>query len=213
MNIKKGLDDYFELVEQRPEEFKDIPYLHIELNRKKIEEYVEKTGTQIGVVFQNNYNIMTVDLICGEDGFCYPYQRILQAAQGKAVVCVPVYREKFILLRQYRHALRDVQYAFPRGYGEDGLTVRENAAKELEEEIGAVIDTAELLGEVVADSGLSGNRVQTLLCHVKQVETKKGYEGIDEIVMLTKDELECWIKNGRINDGFTLSAYALYCMK
>lgn len=211
--MEKGLNAYFKLVEQRPEEFKDIPYLHIELNRKKIEEYIEKTGTQIGVVFQNNYNIMIVDLICREDGLCYPHQRILQSAQKEAVVCIPVYREKFILLRQYRHALRDVQYAFPRGFGEDGLTVIENAEKELQEEIGAVLDTAEQIGEVVADSGLSGNRVQTLLCYVKQLQVKKGYEGIDEIVMLTKNELEYWIKSGRINDGFTLAAYAMYCAK
>lgn len=213
MNVQKGLDDYFELLSQRPDEFKDVPYLHIELDRGTIEEYMEKTGKQIGVVYQNEYNIVVVDLICGLDGAHYPYQRVLQTARGEAVVCVPLYNEKFVLLRQYRHSLRDEQYAFPRGYGENGLTAEENAAKELEEEIGATLDHAERLGVVVADSGISGNRVQTILCYVKDVQTKKGYEGIDEVVMLSADELEEWIQSGKINDGFTLSAYALYCVR
>lgn len=213
MNVQKGLDDYFNLVSQRPEEFKDVPYLHIELNRETIEEYMKKTGKQIGIVYQNEYNIMVVDLICGPDSSHYTYQRMMQAALGEAVVCVPIYNEKFVLLRQYRHSLRDVQYAFPRGYGENGLTAEENAAKELEEEIGAALDRAERLGVVVADSGISGNRVQTILCHVKNIQTKKGYEGIDEVVMLSADEMEDWMRSGKINDGFTLSAYALFCAK
>ena len=49
-------------------------------------------------------------------------------------VCVPVFEGRFVLLRQYRHAIREFQYGFPRGFGEAGVSVEENVREEIQEE-------------------------------------------------------------------------------
>lgn len=36
------------------------------------------------------------------------------------------------------------------------------------------------------------------------------HEGIEEILLLNEEEMEKYIVNNKINDGFTLSAYMLY---
>lgn len=63
-----------------------------------------------------------------------------------------------MLLKQYRHAIRRMQYAFPRGFAEeDDKTPADNAIRELQEEIHAVITKSPVfLGRIVADSGLTG---------------------------------------------------------
>ena len=48
-------------------------------------------------------------------------------------------------------------------------------------------------------------------CEVTEPQSKKGYEEIDAMLTVSRPELESMIRNGEINDGFTLSAYALYC--
>ena len=68
----------------------------------------------------------------------------------------------------------------------------------------------EHLGIVVADSGLCGNVVDVFFCTVDHVEEKQGYEGIQSVIMLNQEEMDQWIRDGKITDGFTLSAYSLY---
>lgn len=66
----------------------------------------------------------------------FAYERIIpKAKNNSSVVIVPIYEDKIILLKQYRHALRDYQYSLPRGYGEDTVQVENNVKKELSEEI------------------------------------------------------------------------------
>lgn len=126
-----------------------------------------------------------------------------------AAVCVPLYGDRFVLLRQYRHALQDYQYAFPRGFATAGLSGAENARKELRKEIGAETGDILKLGSVVADSGLSGGEAQVFLCHVTRYVPQPGHEGITDTVTVSRQELAQMIRAGQITDGFTLSAYSL----
>lgn len=83
-----------------------------------------------GVVYQSRYNTVLVDPIQKLDGTFYPYERVLPTA-GDGIVIVARKRGKFILLKQYRHALRKAQYGFPRGYAEPGASPFENVRREL----------------------------------------------------------------------------------
>lgn len=38
----------------------------------------------------------------------------------------------------------------------------------------------------------------------------EAHEGIRKIVVIPKEEMDAWISDGNTNDGFTLSAYALF---
>ena len=67
---------------------------------------------------------------------------------------------RWILLRQFRHAIRREQYGFVRGYADSGCTVLENVRRELMEELGAKpIGEPMLLGRMTPDSGLTSGCV------------------------------------------------------
>lgn len=202
---------YIQLKKERPKEFLENPYFPIVMDPEIIENYVRETGKKIGVVYASKYNLLVVDLIQSKNGSFYTYERLLPAVEHGAIVILASYKNKIVLMRQYRHSLHDYQYAFPRGFGENGISVEENLRKELREELGAIVKSYSHLGAVVADSGVSDNLVDVYKCELSSLEEQVGHEGIDSICLLSKKEMETWIREGIIQDGFTLSAWALYC--
>lgn len=200
---------YLQLMEERPDAFAPDPALPIETDPAAAAAYTARTGRTVGVVYESPYHLMVVDLVRGPEGL-FPYERVLPAVPRGAVVLAPLWEGKFVLLHQFRHALRACQLAFPRGFGEPGLSEEENTRKELREELGAEALSLKPLGQIVADSGLSGGGAQAMLCHITQPHPPLQYEGIQGMVCLTPEELGREIALGHINDGFTLSAYALF---
>lgn len=202
--------NYCNLMQTRPECFVQSEELMIETDLVKICEFEIKSKREIGVVYESRYNMMIVDLVYGRNGKYFCYERVLPAVSSGAIVSVPVYENKFILLNQFRHSMRGYQLSFPRGFGERGISPEENLSKELYEELGVEVRKYSFLGKVVADSGLSGNQVDVYYCDVSCPKTKVGYEGIKEIVMLSKEEMKDMICKRKITDGYTLSAFTMW---
>lgn len=67
--------------------------------------------------------------------------------------------------------------------------------------------------QVVADSGVVSNKVDIYFCSVTEPMLKLGYEEIEKIQLLTEDELDTWIAEEKITDGFTLAGYSMYQAK
>lgn len=204
----RELTEYLALMERHPEYFRQSELLPIETDVEKIRAFTQRTGRKIGVVYRSEYNLLVTDLIRGEGEHCYVYERVIPAEQG-GVVVIARYGDRFVLLKQYRHALRAFQYAFVRGFGERSVSPAENAAKEVSEELGTGVTDCVYLGSVCADSGLTAGEASVFLCTIRQpVETHR--EGIEEVLLLTQRELEQMMAEGKISDGFTLAAYALF---
>lgn len=201
--------EYTKLWDERPELFFQSELLRLHFDKETILDFMNRTGRKIGVLYRSPYSIMVVDLVSGPDKVLFAYERLLPAVSSDAVVIVPRYGNKYILLMQYRHSLRKELIAFPRGFGESGLSAVENAAKELSEEVGALTLEARLIGYVDPDSGMVSNRVAVVGCTVDRVLEKQGYEGIRKVMLLTEEELIERIKDGSITDGYTLSALTL----
>lgn len=186
-----------------------------DLNSQKVKKFLvemeELYNYRFGMVYRSPYNTLLVDPIENGDTF-FPYDRVVPSSGKAGVVIIPIYQDKLILLRQYRHAPREKQYAFPRGFAEPELTPIENVRKELQEEIGAVIlETPELLGRVNADSGLTSSHVYVYCVKIQSYQFDSSiHEGICNIIEVPLSEMGQWIGNGMTNDGFTLSAYALF---
>lgn len=212
----KEWKSYLELMEQRPYLFEQSDKLAIITTPHIVNEYVSHTGRKLGLVYKSPWNMLIVDLVRNENGEIFSYDRLVATSTGTPVVTVPVYHGKFILIRQYRHAIRDMQYAFPRGFGENDLTAEQNAVKELNEEIGASISSAstnvKLLGHITSDSGITSTNIAIVYCNIDSYEERIGYEEIQETILLSNEEIQAWIKEGRINDGFTLAAYSLFSL-
>lgn len=209
MKNSSNIDNYFLLMKNRPELFSASDIYPIVTDRKILEKYTLSTNKPLGVVYQSDYHIVVVDLIKDDDGGYYTYERTIPDKTGRGVVCVPEYKGKFILLKQYRHPIRDIQIGFPRGFGENGLTSTQNAEKELSEELEATVSNAEKIGEITPDSGFLGCTVDILRCKITSYNPDSHQEGILEILLYTYEELSQMIKDGRITDSFTICAFSM----
>lgn len=176
----------------------------------------ELYGYKFGVIYQSNYNTLIVDPIKGnepsEQNSFFPYERVVPSHEKNSVVMIPKYNNNFLLLNQFRHAPREMQYCFPRGFAEGNLSPIKNAIKELNEEMTANIsEEPRLIGQVISDSGLTSSLVNVYLVEIESYQKKDEiHEGIKEILEVSMDKMNDWIYNRKIDDGFTLSAYALY---
>ena len=125
--------EYEKLLKERPELFIPSPTLEIITDPEQINNFYIKTKQRLGVIYSSKWNTLLVDLVKNINGDVFTYERIIQTATGDAVVVIPKYQGNYLLLKQFRHAIRTEQYAFPRGFGENGLSGEENAKKELME--------------------------------------------------------------------------------
>ncbi len=183
-----------------------------------VDAYYEAEGKPLGVLYESPYHLLVVDVVRrngdGGDAPLFLYERLLPAVGSGAVVAVPRYQGRFVLLRQYRHALRKEMLGFPWGFGEEDLSGEENLRKELREEIGAAeVNNIRCLGTVAADSGILATQAEVYLCDVDRPHIIKGYEEIEACELLSESELLERIGSGEITDGYTLAAFALYSAK
>lgn len=202
-------EKYLELKKERPKLFLNNGNIKIVFDEKIVENYQIETGKKIGVLYDSEYNMLVVDLVYEIEGKYFSYERILPKVKKGAVVIVPKYKDKYILLKQYRHAIRDMQYSFPRGFGEEDLNSEENVVKEIYEELSARATNIKYLGSVIADSGLMGNKVSVYECVIDHYAQKEANEGIVDIVEVSYEKLIEMVKQEEIDDGFTLSAIAM----
>lgn len=194
---------------ERPNYFSSCNELEIITDERIVTEFETKTQRTIGVTYESPYRIMLVDLVFDGKNY-FAYERIIPAVDTGAVVIIPIYNNKFILLDQFRHSMRAHQYAFPRGFAEPNLTADENCQKELYEELGCIVKNTKFLGTIIADSGLCGDKVNVYLCEIDSYEEKKGYEGISSVLELSREDFLKHIAESKINDGFSLSAFSMY---
>ena len=204
---------YIQLMNERPYSFVDDGNIHIVKDEKIIKKYEREHNKVIGVVYESEYNIMVVDLVYEIEGEYYAYERILPAVEQGAVVILPFYNGKLVMLHQYRHALRQYQYAIPRGFAEKNVSSIDNVKKEICEELGADVISYEYCGKIAPDSGMTSRSVDVYSCEISNYETKSQHEGISRTIELSEDEMAQWILEGKITDGFTLAAYCLWCKR
>lgn len=214
MDIRSKIDEYLDFIKETGFCYKDNNMIEMITDFDKIMDYCKKTGNNIGIINRNEYNVHVIDLVRNKNNQIYEYERIVKAVQGNSVVVIPFKENKIILLKQFRHALGDYQYAFPRGFGEISLSPKENARKEIIEELNCDSKDYIFLGNIVADSGLCGEKVYVFKCSVEPPCIQEYYENIASYIEVDETELSDMIRNRLINDGFTLSALTLYnCTK
>lgn len=131
--LTRSLETQAEVHSSSPDDTKSPP-LRIILDKNEVKTFSEQSGRDIGIMYDSPYNTLVVDLVKDADGNEFAYERLLPKNDG-AVVMIPSYKGRFILLNQYRHAIGGHQLCFPRGFGENGLsakrTPQRNCAKRL----------------------------------------------------------------------------------
>ncbi len=214
---------YENLLQEHPELFNnEKALLKIVLDQKIISEWEAKKEDElqkqrlplewakIGVILDDPYNIIVRDLVQFPDGDMRGYGRSIATASlkgGRATVIFPEYEGKILLIHLFRHVTRKWHYEVPRGYGEPNISPEENARKEIEEEIGGKIKELVSLGEMYNNNGYEAIPVSLFYAKLKSVGKANVNEGIESFVWLSVKELEEWIADEKITDGFTIAAY------
>src|SRR5690606_1497448 len=101
----------------------------------------------------------------------------------------------------------------PRGYGAPGETSLAAAARELLEETGyqAELDQFEKLGTVRTNSAILSAAIDVYAVQVRAEQKVAGtVQEVEGLVHIAADDLRREVAQGRLSDGMTLSALALY---
>lgn len=225
-----------------------IPLLDVQDNEDmvRLTRIEELTGKTFGIAYRSPFHIMLVDPAIKSgfdaktctDNEIYAYERLVATKDGAGIVSVPVLRDengkpKFVLIKQFRHAIRREQWNFPRGFGENGLSALKNTQKELYEEICAVLWDPEKqseirynkedpessddptpalveLGRITTDSGSQCDTVAIVQAEVKSHAVPENHEAIIDSKEVDAEELRNMIMSHQIDDSFTIMAFALW---
>lgn len=166
----------------------------------------------LGIVAQDAWVVVLRDLVRFPNGACGGYIRMLNRRSqversGKDVVILATVDGKFLLIRHFRHEDRQWHWECPRGFGEAGLSPRENAEKELREE------TALHVGQIRL---LNAESEPIAYYHAEcfgNYGTGDDFESIDGHVLADRAEAERMLLDGRISDPYTTRAMLLYMLR
>ena len=216
--------EYFELLKTHPHLFQKntTDALEIVLDRDIILNWTKTKKAElkknnlplswgdIGILYDDPYIVVIRDLVKSPKGNLKSYFRIFNQAElknGKSVVVMPMYRDKIVIQKIFRHPIRNWSWEFPRGFGEPNVSPEKNARKEVSEEIGGEIITIQEIGTYYNNTGLEATEVFLFFAELKTIGKPNNKEEIYEIKLSTTIEFEKMIIDGEIFDGFTIAAY------
>jgi len=124
-------------------------------------------------------------------------------------------QNEVIMVRQYRHGIRDVTLEIPGGIVESHDTPEEAAGRELREETGYRASEMILLGSVHPNPAIQSNRCYTFLA--KDVflagEQEQDEKEDIEVLPLPLSEIPRLIRNGEITHALVLVAFYRFYME
>jgi 8-oxo-dGTP pyrophosphatase MutT (NUDIX family) len=120
-----------------------------------------------------------------------------------------------VLIRQYRHGIREVTLEIPGGIVEGSDSPEEAATRELLEETGYEAARMILLGGVHPNPAFLNNRCYTYVAKdVKKVGTQHQDEKEDiEVLLRPATDIPGLIKEGRITHSLVLAAFYRFYME
>lgn len=123
---------------------------------------------------------------------------------------LPIKEGKLGLIRVFRHPLNRWSWEIPRGFVDAGETAEQAAVRELREETGFAVQSAQLvaLGVMAPEAGVIAGRIRLFSVTLekdKNVGAVDGELGHEELAFFSCEEVFELIAIGEIEDACTLS--------
>lgn len=215
------IENYLSLIKQYPNVFDNTSgELEIVVDKKILYEEQEKlyaaadmknqprSWYDLGVVAQDEWVVVLRDLVKFPNGKYGRYIRMLNRKSqleqsGKDVVVLIKCGNLFLLVKHFRHDDRAWHWECPRGFGEKGLSAKENALKEIQEETGLTVIKIQQINNY-------DDRVAYFLaeCNGTFINTDKT-ETISDNIFVTFEKFKQMIIDGFVNDQYTIKAFTL----
>jgi 8-oxo-dGTP pyrophosphatase MutT (NUDIX family) len=115
---------------------------------------------------------------------------------------------EIVMVRQYRHGLREVTLEIPGGMVDPGEAPQQAAARELLEETGYRAQRIEPLGSVNPNPALFGNRLFAFAAHGCERVAEVANENTEETVveLVAPAALRRLLREGRIDHGLVMAS-------
>lgn len=216
---KATLSRYLKLVSEKPELARNPPDGDIvvltepDLIRKACREVYKARAAQgldcddvrAGVLASDPYMTVVRDAVRFSDGGFGLYNRVIE---NGSVAVLPVIKGRPVVIRIFRHALRDWCLEFPRGAMEPGESAEETVCREIREEIGAEVERIIDLGPFTPGGSSICILSRLFYAEVSGIRAVAHAEGISEAIACPVAEVERLIADGRIFDGFSIAVFA-----
>jgi len=159
-------------------------------------------------IFRNKYWKYKIDDFRIDNGTPGEYHYV--HTLGSTMIIPVTEKNTILLVKQFRYLIQKESIEFPCGSVEEGLSMEENALKELREETGFSSNRLKYAGSFAPYNGVSDE-----LCYLYIAENlfpspleKDVYEEC-EIIEKSPVEIESMIDTNEIWDGMTLAAWSI----
>jgi len=172
---------------------------------------LSKKSDEYNVINSSTEHVGRFDIICDtilEKGKEYPYSYV-QIKNCAAVLCIK--DGLVLLLRQYRHTLKEWEYEIPAGTVEKNEDPYEAAKREVLEETGYAVEKLEYLGWYHLSVGSTTEKVFLYQadCVANKGQQLDALEKI-EVHIFTFDDFENLISSGEFHQCMGVTAWERY---
>ena len=217
-HYSQALEEYFSLMKERPDLFRNHGNRGIEIltsrdaidtTREAVCNTRQSAGQdvgdlRVGLLARDPYMIILRDAVCFPDGTLGLYNRIVELP---CVAVLPLLDSRPVMIRIFRHGLRNWSLEFPRGGCDPGESPEEAVRRELLEEIGADIVELIPLGDFTPGGASLSIHANLFAARIGGIGAPDRSDGIDEIQVIEVADVERLIGSSQIIDGFTLATF------
>ena len=163
-------------------------------------------GSHVGIISEDPWVTVIRDAVKFSDGDIRLHTRVMNRIND-GVAVLPMFDNKIILIRHFRHALRKSILEIPRGAIDEKSSIEETACQELFEEIQGVAGALIPLGFTYGSTNLFANGSYLFFTKLLSIGSPQLDEGVEQIEYFSISEFEKLMLKGEITEAFTIAAF------